>query len=47
MKVVVLVRGGLIVWIRGELRVVTKPHGDMRVGDEARSLVFVASEEDS
>ena len=23
-----------------ELRVVTKPHGDMRVGDEARSLVF-------
>ena len=30
-----------------ELRVVTKPHGDMRVGDEARSLVFGASEEDS
>jgi len=30
-----------------ELRVVTKPHGDMRVGDEARSLVFVASEEES
>ena len=23
-----------------ELRVVTKPHGDMRVGDETMSLVF-------